>query len=319
MRLLLQKIIINFLYYSGLDALGGYFLRDNIFVINYHSIGRPEHKEKFSGELYENLSVEARHFDEQIAFLKKHKHTFFTFSDLPQILKSRPRKPTLIYFDDGFKDNVIHAMPILKKYEVPATVFISTGLIDRTHFLWTLKHRYFLRKNNVASNKIEKEIIRLKGLSESEREELLAAVYSEARFVFDPANFNVFLNWEDVRLLAKNGWEIGSHGATHSKLTECPPEVARSEIFDSRRMIKVKIGRNAESFSFPYGRFNDRALELLQSDGYRSIVSSGAGVNDFSALHKPFCFLRTIGVRPSDRLPDFLFKLYTKNLIKQFI
>lgn len=320
MKLFLQKVVIRFLHSSGLNALCGYFFRDKIFVINYHSIGRLENKAEFSGELYENLSVMAHDFDEQIAFLKKHGHTFVTFTDLPHILKSQPKKPTLIYFDDGFKDDLVNALPILKKYGVPATVFVSTGLIDRTHFLWTLKYRYFLRKSGVAlSNDIEKEIARLKSLSAVEREKYLAEAYNATKFIFDANVFDVFLDWDDLRELAKNGWEIGTHGVAHRMLTECGPGEMRAEIFDSHSMIIGKIGTNVESFSFPHGRFSDAAIDVLHEGGYRYAVSSGAGVNDPMALGDGFCFLRTIGVRPADRLPDLAFRLYAKNLIKRLL
>lgn len=319
MRSFLQTIIARVLHYSGLNSLCGFFLRDKIFVIGYHSIGRSENKAEFSGELYENLSVPAREFDAQIAFLKKHGHTFITFSELPRVLKDRPSKPTLIYFDDGFKDNPVNALPILQKYGAPATVFISTGLIDRTHFLWTLKHRYFLRKNNVLPDEIEKAIVGLKSLSTMEREKRLTEEYGAADFIFNPADFNVFLNWDDARQLAENGWEIGAHGVAHGMLTEREPEMARAEVFDAARAIKEKIGKNVVSFSFPYGRFSDKILALTRSGGYRFIVSSGAGVNDPAAFHGKSYFLKTIGARPHDSLPDFSFRLYAKNLIKRLL
>ena len=68
-------------------------------------------------------------FEKRIKYLVKHGHNFIKFSNLSSLAKDKMSKPTILYFDDGFKDNLTNVLPILIKYKIPATFFISTGLI----------------------------------------------------------------------------------------------------------------------------------------------------------------------------------------------
>ena len=104
------------------------------------------------------LKVEKDKFEKRIKYLVKHGHNFIKFSNLSSLAKDKMSKPTILYFDDGFKDNLTNVLPILIKYKIPATFFISTGLIDRSTILWTLKHRYYLKQQGFNQADIKNKI-----------------------------------------------------------------------------------------------------------------------------------------------------------------
>src|SRR3989338_9739519 len=182
MKQLLKKTAVHFLYHTGMNTLCGRLLGHRLFVIAYHSVSDSRTDRDVSGELYLDLSVTTQKFEAQLLFLKKHGHTFFTFSELAAIRETQPRKPTLIYFDDGYKDNLLNAVPVLERQGVKATFFVSSGLTERTHFLWTIKHRVYMNSRNETPKRIEREILRLKSLKEDEREQELVHVYAEHHF-----------------------------------------------------------------------------------------------------------------------------------------
>lgn len=99
-------------------------------VLAYHKIDLPNADVRIRGA----YTAPGR-FDKQISYLKRHGYEFFTASDLVKhyIENGRcPEKAICLTFDDGWKDNYVHAFPVLKKYDVKATIFLVPSCIGRT-------------------------------------------------------------------------------------------------------------------------------------------------------------------------------------------
>jgi len=99
-------------------------------IAMYHSVN--------PGALPRNmLAVSAATFERQMRFLKSHHYNVLTLESLATLIKEKkkiPHKTIAITLDDGYKDNYIYAFPVLKKYNLPATMFIITdevGRVDR--------------------------------------------------------------------------------------------------------------------------------------------------------------------------------------------
>ncbi|MFC1595089.1 polysaccharide deacetylase family protein [Patescibacteria group bacterium] len=93
-------------------------------IIAYHSIEGDNH-----------LSISKEMFIKQILYLKKKRYVFSNFSGVAEIKKSYPKKKiACIYFDDGFKDVLTNAYPILKGENIPATLFLAIDYIDQKKF-----------------------------------------------------------------------------------------------------------------------------------------------------------------------------------------
>jgi peptidoglycan/xylan/chitin deacetylase (PgdA/CDA1 family) len=106
-------------------------------VLMYHSF-----VDKLTGES-RNSTVTTALFEEQLKALLKNGYTPITFYDLHKFLEGKgslPQKPVILTADDGYLNNYTHAFPLLKKYQVPATFFISTAFVGQetvnTHFGW---------------------------------------------------------------------------------------------------------------------------------------------------------------------------------------
>lgn len=96
-------------------------------IVMYHSVN--------PGAMPENrLAISTATFEHQMHFLKYHHYNVLPLESLATLIKERkkiPSKTISITFDDGYKDNYIYAFPILKKYHLPATVFIITDEVGR--------------------------------------------------------------------------------------------------------------------------------------------------------------------------------------------
>ena len=126
----MKGILVLFLYASGLNALVGLFMNKKAYLIGYHSIAE-DNSPEFS--LYKKVTISSKVFEEHLKYLKKKGHTFVLFSKIREALDSGVKKPTAIFFDDGFRNNLTVAMPIMKRYAAPMTVFVTTGYLNGTH------------------------------------------------------------------------------------------------------------------------------------------------------------------------------------------
>ena len=77
------------------------------------------------------------------------------------------------------------------------------------------------------------------------------------------------LNWEQIQVLADQGWEIGSHTATHRDLRALPEHEARAELVSSREVISAQIGIPVHFISYPFNRFDAETIALARKTGYR--------------------------------------------------
>ncbi len=81
-----------------------------------------------------------------------------------------------------------------------------------------------------------------------------------------------------VRELADNGFEIGSHTLTHPRLTEIDDDQLQRELIDSKHRLEDIIGKPVESFSYPYGDYDGRVLQAAIAAGYTNAVGTRLGV-----------------------------------------
>lgn len=127
---MLKKFVFIIAKYSGLNFLYEFFSNKKLFIVGYHSVFDEKNKDVLNTQQYSKISISSEMFENQIRFMVNHGHSFIHFSDLPDIKNKKIRKPTIIYFDDGFKDNLLNALPILKKYNISATIFVVPEYAD---------------------------------------------------------------------------------------------------------------------------------------------------------------------------------------------
>ena len=96
--------------------------KDAASILMYHSIGR---NDAF-------FTVRKEEFEKQLQYLRDNHFDVITLSALLERLKQNKSlaHTVVITFDDGYKDNYDSAFPLLKKYQMPATIFLATNYID---------------------------------------------------------------------------------------------------------------------------------------------------------------------------------------------
>jgi len=123
----------NFIYYKSLLRIVWIYLIDKIIfrkpaaVLMYHSVDSNN----------EFFTVTPNNFEWQMGYLRKNGFNVVSLAELVEHIKSNkkiPVKTVVLTFDDGYEDNFLDVFPILKKYNLPATIFLMTGFIGRKDY-----------------------------------------------------------------------------------------------------------------------------------------------------------------------------------------
>lgn len=291
MRSAIKQAAFRTLQWSGLNALARWSNRHSLFVLNYHGV--------MEGDLSDQdqniycTSVGTEEFRGHLEFLVRHFNPVKATDVEAWIAGERelPPRAVLLTFDDGRRNNLTHAGPLLRKYEVPAIVFLATAYMGSSRLLWPEElHQFGLRwpraeipfpdahgkfmldGNRTAS--AHQLVGAAKRLPVEALEPWLNALRSEIQLPPELAasDLYAFLSWDEVRQMPRYGFEIGSHTVNHWIVTNCTAETLRYELQESKIEIERQLGSSCLSFCYPNGAATDwspATATAVRSAGYR--------------------------------------------------
>lgn len=189
-----------------------------------------------------------------------------------------------LVFDDGYADFVSHALPILKRYAIPASVYVVTDSVERGTPIWTyevdhlLSHLPIGKSLSLATElhlhfRSEKlrivEANRFKQALKKMPNHVRQQTLSELRTRIDaPLLPNLFLGWDELRALQGQGVTIGSHTCSHPPLATLDFESQLKELTRSGEVIQQHLGAFPTTISYPVGSYNQDTLRASEAAGY---------------------------------------------------
>jgi peptidoglycan/xylan/chitin deacetylase (PgdA/CDA1 family) len=268
----------------------------------------------------------AQRFAEQIRFLAREYHILPVREVVRRLADGRPLpdRAVALTFDDGFRNVLTTAFPVLKRFQAPATVFLVTGLVgtnqpawpDRLfHALVTTRHAevFFEGRAWPLGTARERAVAyryladRLKVVDAQTKDDMLERLIEETggEARVGPESPLATMDWDEAAQLAKSGLvEFGSHTHNHPILSRCPPEVQRQELRRSRDLLRERLGA-ADLFAYPNGGrrdFTPVTKWLLAELGYACGLTTAPGLNVPGA--DPY-ELRRVNVGADMTLADF--------------
>jgi peptidoglycan/xylan/chitin deacetylase (PgdA/CDA1 family) len=272
------------------------YFGSKIVILTYHRIG-PNN----NAWLYPPTS--ASDFEKQMKYLKK-TNKIIPLNKLAERIregKTLEEKIAVVTLDDGYKDNYLYAFPILKKYNIPATIFLVTGHINTGNLFWFDKVRYLICNTKLKRFKLEglgdfslysmKDRLKsyfiitekLKKISDEKKNDLLEKLVNifNIDIPYDLGR-DVNLSWEEVKEMSESGVEFGAHTVTHPILTRIPLDKARFEILHSRKDLEKRLNQNTYTFCYPNGSiedFNNEIIEIVKNSGYSCAVTTISIIN----------------------------------------
>ena len=291
----------------GINAFMCYLRSRGLSVLMFHGFTDRRHQgmENASG-----LHMQADLFDAVCARIAA-THTPLHLTEAVQMIragKKLPRRATVLTFDDGYASNARIALPILRRYNMPATVFIATDFVHNGTFLWPDRMEYALTRTSALQLDITigDAEISLPLADEPSRRTALGALcaalklipqetlYEETARVEkalgcslaeepNPAEIYRPLTWQEAKDMAGSGLiTLGAHTHHHRILGRCSVETARAEIETSRRLIEENTGVKVDTFAYPNGKSGDHSAAtraLLQELGFLCAVTTEEGFN----------------------------------------
>lgn len=263
-------------------------------ILIFHRIV-PLHQRSTVGNM--NIEITPEYFELVIDFFRKKNYEFISLHDLPEHLQKKGRKFVIVTFDDGFKDVFTEAYPILKKHQVPFTVYITTSFPDNKAPVWGYVLEEILKQNHRIEFMLNGNKHAFDCSTVEEKNTCWAKIrtiilhtsksdyFSTLDQIFLPFTDGLYskvldmsMTWSQIRQLSQDPLvTIGSHMVNHLRPKILSDDELLQEIEESRRNIELHINKKVSHFAFPYGgreEVGERELALAESTGFDTIVTS---------------------------------------------
>lgn len=180
-------------------------------------------------------------------------------------------------FDDGWVDNYRYAWPLLRRYGVPATIFLPTSLIGSDSRLWFDRLADVLsRRDRGTPDEWDAQIEQAKHLSDADRESLIDRLASDARGA--DTGGRRFMTWAEVEEMSRDGIAFGSHSRSHANLTRLDDAALAAELRGSLDALRARPINHVPVLAYPNGNCNREVTLAAQAAGYRAAVTVRRGL-----------------------------------------
>ena len=284
----LRKIYINSAI-SPLINLFGSPWKGKGAILVYHRVVKDEDIEE---NLELGLTVSCSNFEKHIKEIKS-KYKICSMDEFVRNLKKKNNEfMVAITFDDGYKDNLYQALPILTKHEVPASIYVTTRFLNQEVDIWwyelgeviqnraEINFQYQEKKFNfLLDNKKRKflayqNLMKLfKSLKIDAQNELMEKITNTKK----RKNYShICLNSEEILKLEKNPLiTISSHGHNHQNLKILSDDEVKYEVTKSLEVLENLINRKVKHFAYPFGgkdQVSTREYNVIEDMKFDSAV-----------------------------------------------
>lgn len=290
----MKKTILKTMFRLGAFAPFQWAVRDKVLILMYHRFSFEAHPQKIS----------AGEFAAHLEYLRKHNRVL-PLSEAVEFLqngKSLPPNSVVITIDDGYADAGEIAFPLLKKFQMPAAVYVVSDFLDGKCWLWTDLMRFVLQQTKInkieirfENDKIESVLkdnlqrleiagrvnSHLKKLPDDLKEKKIAEIAAalEVEIPEKPVAEFAPVSWEKAREMDAEGVRIESHTVRHPILTGIEPEKLDFELKNSKKRLEEVLERRVENFCYPNGSYNETVQKAVKNAGYKSATTTEYGFN----------------------------------------
>ena len=279
--------MLTMLLHKLISSIGGVLSRNKLNVLIYHQVVESKDPMRPS-------EPDVKEFEQQMAIVARH-YNVLPLSAAVKLLKENrlPKNALCITFDDGYINNLTVALPVLRKFDLPATVFVATAFVDGDN-MWNdrlldlfgntqlstidlspldkpeLALGDFDNRRNLAYELIPQ----IKYQPFEKRITLLDELYKSNNV--DEAERKM-MSVEQIKELRDAGVEIGAHTHDHPILSSHDENVQFTQIEKSKTLLEKWLDESVDSFAYPNGKcgtdYTDQSVEAVKRAGFQCAVS----------------------------------------------
>jgi peptidoglycan/xylan/chitin deacetylase (PgdA/CDA1 family) len=289
------------LYFSGAHALMQPFVGGIGAILTLHHV-RPRRPDAFQPN--QVLEVTPRFLEKVVRKLRRRQLDLVNLDEMHRRLKEGDfkRRFVCVTIDDGYRDTLQWAYPILKTHDVPFAIYIPTSFPDRIGELWWRAIEAVVARNRRITFLVDDREHGFECATVAEKHHVFDQLYKwlrsfrtedelrrvvrdlSMRYQVDIAAFcqELCMSWEDLtRLAADPLVTIGAHTVNHVMLAKTPERQARAEMAMSRSVIEAALGLRPDHLSYPAGDATSagpREFRMAAELGFKTAVTTRPGV-----------------------------------------
>src|SRR3989440_9168180 len=294
---------------AGLGALyftGAHYLLRPIFsgvgaIFMLHHV-RPRRDAEFQPNRH--LEVTPEFLRAMLAHLRSRGIDIVTMSEVHQRLIERnfSRHFACFTFDDGYRDNRDFALPLMREFDAPFTVYVASDFAEGTGKLWWIALERAIANACAIEPAIGEVASRIDATTPATKQAafdrlhlLMRSLPSEqdvhreiadlcARYGVDESAVcgDLCMSWDELKLFADDPLvTIGAHTVTHCNLARQTEEIASQEMALSRARIENMLQRPVAHLAYPYGNklaAGRREFALARGAGFKTAVTTRPGM-----------------------------------------
>jgi peptidoglycan/xylan/chitin deacetylase (PgdA/CDA1 family) len=284
----LKLAAINGLHALGLSRLAAPVLGVRGAILTFHEIHDDLDSELWTG-------CRTSFFEKSIRWLRNAGWKIVTLDEALARVRDHEyeHRFAVITFDDGYRDNITRALPILRREQVPFTMYVPTGAITRELYAWWLGLRELFRTNDKVDLPWLGMTFSCGDLS-SKRHGLSIATrwvhenfrrVSDLRYSFSSYRISLpslcdryFIDTNELKSLANDPLvTIGAHTVSHPALATLQSKDVSRELTDNRAYLQGQLNREVNHFAYPYGSpaaCGQREARLALDAGFLTAVTT---------------------------------------------
>lgn len=284
----LKSTVVHGLHASGATRQIASALRAKGVILTFHEI-----QDDLDAELWTGCSASL--LEACLRWVRRAGLDIISLEEaLRRLQRDEPtRRFAVLTFDDGYRDNIVRALPILRREQAPFTTYIPSGAITRELFAWWLGLREIFKTNDKVeisamgrSFSCADLLAKVRGLASADRwvHQNYACIL-DLRHTFSRYGISLpslcdryFVNENELRLLASEPLcSIGAHTVSHLALATLDMAEASRELVDNRGRLQSWLDREVLDLAYPFGNrraCGPREAKLAAAAGFKTAATT---------------------------------------------
>ncbi len=313
MKKFIKLILSSFFFYSGLLHLIRFWNNLNgkrLIILTFHRITENDGNSQLYG--LPTISINHDNFKSLINFLRRH-YKIVTLQDYLSCVRNRSKldyNSLILSFDDCYQEVIDNAVTVLKKQNLSSIFFVPTKSIDEGGYFWwdaftllVMDARGTKISTDDRADSSTKQLLdsiesiiseppqnRIRAMSkfietlqkspQHVRENVIRCILDcYKRHYNNQDSIPRVMQWEEIKNLQLDGFEIGSHTVSHQFLSTMSDEEVVYELTTSKTKLEGILNNKIRCFSYPGGKYSDQTVELVKQSGYECAFTTQPGLN----------------------------------------